>query len=37
VAAILRDLKRLATANMADEIDRFTAALDADLVLPEDF
>ena len=37
VAAILRDLKRLATANMADEIERFAAALDADLILPEDF
>jgi hypothetical protein len=37
VSAILRDLKRLATANMADEIERFTAALAADLILPEDF
>jgi DNA-directed RNA polymerase subunit RPC12/RpoP len=37
VEAILRDLKRLAHANMADEVDRFVAALDADLILPEDF
>ena len=37
VEAILRDLKRLAHANMADEVDRFVAALCADLILPEDF
>ena len=37
VAAILRDLKRLATANMADEIERFASALASDLILPEDF
>jgi hypothetical protein len=37
VEAILRDLKRLTHANMADQIDRFAAALDADLILPEDF
>jgi len=37
VAAILRDLKRLATANMSDEIERFATALEADLILPEDF
>lgn len=37
VAAILIDLKRLATANMADEIERFAAALEANLILPEDF
>ncbi len=37
VAAILRDLKRLATANMADEIERFASALEADVILPEDF
>jgi hypothetical protein len=37
VAAILRDLKRLATANMTDDVERFAAALDADLILPEDF
>ncbi len=35
--AILRDLKRLADANMADELERFAAALKADLILPEDF
>lgn len=34
---MLRDLKVLAKANMADEIDRFVAALDADHILPEDF
>jgi hypothetical protein len=37
VAAILRDLRRLTTANMADEIERFAAALAHDLILPEDF
>jgi hypothetical protein len=37
VEAILCDLKRLAHANMADEVDRFVAALEADLILPEDF
>jgi hypothetical protein len=37
VDAILRDLKRLTHANMADEVDRFVAALAADLILPEDF
>lgn len=37
VSAILGDLKRLANANMADEIDRFASALKADLILPEDF
>jgi hypothetical protein len=35
--AILGDLKRLADANMADEVERFAAALEADLILPEDF
>ena len=34
---MLADLQRLAEANMADEVDRFIAALDADLILPEDF
>ncbi len=34
---MLDDLKRLTHANMADQIDRFVAALEADLVLPEDF
>jgi hypothetical protein len=37
LADLLGDLHRLTQANMADEIDRFTAALDADLILPEDF
>src|SRR5581483_8051889 len=34
---MLDDLKRLTHANMAEQIDRFAAALEADLVLPEDF
>jgi len=34
---MLRDLQRLTQANMADEIDRFSAALNADHILPEDF
>ncbi len=34
---MLRDLKRLTRANMAEEIDRFVAALNADHILPEDF
>lgn len=34
---MLRDLRRLAQANMADEVDCFAAALHADLILPEDF
>lgn len=34
---MLGDLQRLAQANMADEVDRFIAALDANLILPEDF
>jgi hypothetical protein len=37
VEAILRDLQRLTHANMSDQIDRFAAALEADLILPEDF
>ena len=37
VEAIVRDLQRLTCANMADEIERFSAALEADLILPEDF
>jgi hypothetical protein len=37
VVAILRDLRRLTNANMADEIDRFAHALALDLILPEDF
>jgi hypothetical protein len=37
MAAILRDLRRLTTANMAEEIERFSAALAHDQILPEDF
>ena len=35
--ALVRDLKRLMTANMEDEIERFVDALEQDHVLPEDF
>jgi len=35
--ALVRDLKRLSHANMEDEIERFTAALNADHIVPEDF
>jgi hypothetical protein len=34
---MLRDLQRLTHANMTDQAERFTAALEADLILPEDF
>jgi hypothetical protein len=37
VQDILEDLKRLTYANMTAEVDRFSAALRADLILPEDF
>ena len=37
LSEMLGDLHRLAQANMADEIDRFVAALGADVILPEDF
>ena len=37
LADMLRDLKRLTQANMADQIDRFVTALYADQILPEDF
>ena len=37
LAEMLADLKRLTQANMADEIDRFISALNADFILPEDF
>jgi hypothetical protein len=37
LADLLGDLHRLTQANMADEIDRFVGALQADLILPEDF
>ena len=35
--ALTRDYKRLMTANLSEEIDRFAAALDSDGILPEDF
>ena len=35
--ALTRDFKRLMAANMAEEIDRFIAALDADAIQPMDF
>jgi hypothetical protein len=35
--ALARDYTRLMRANMAEEIDRFAAALQADAILPEDF
>jgi hypothetical protein len=35
--ALVRDLKRLAHANMEDEIERFTTALAGDHIVPEDF
>jgi hypothetical protein len=34
---LLRDLQHLERANMEDEIERFTKALGADAILPEDF
>lgn len=34
---MLGDLRRLTQANMCEEIERFAAALNADLILPEDF
>jgi hypothetical protein len=37
LAEMLKDLQRLTRANMADQIDHFVAALQADLILPEDF
>jgi hypothetical protein len=35
--ALVRDLKRLMQANMEDDVERFVDALNADLILPEDF
>ncbi len=35
--AVVADLRRLLKANMEGEIERFVSALDADLILPEDF
>ena len=37
IDALTRDYKRLMRANMADEIERFVRALNADAILPEDF
>lgn len=37
LAEMLDDLQRLRQANMTGELDRFAAALQADLILPEDF
>ena len=37
LADMLADLQRLTHANMAEEVDRFAMALNADLILPEDF
>jgi hypothetical protein len=34
---LLRDLRQLERANMEDEIERFTRAIDAGAILPEDF
>ena len=34
---LLRDLKRLTTANMTEEIERLACALQSGLILPEDF
>lgn len=36
-AALVRDLKCLTRANMEEEIERFTTALDSDAVWPMDF
>jgi hypothetical protein len=35
--ALTRDYKRLMTANLADEIERFAQALEVDAILPMDF
>ncbi len=37
LADMIADLQRLTQANMAADVDRFIAALDVDLILPEDF
>ena len=37
LADLLGDLRRLAHANMADHVELFVAALQRDLILPEDF
>lgn len=36
-SALVADLRRLTRANMAEEGERFLAALSADAILPEDF
>jgi hypothetical protein len=36
-SALLGDLRRLTHANMSEEIEFFTRALEADLILPSDF
>ena len=35
--ALTADYRRLMRANMAEEVDRFAGALQAEAVLPEDF
>ena len=35
--SLVEDLRRLQRANMEDELERFGMALNADLILPEDF
>jgi len=35
--ALARDLRRLSHANMQDEIERFSSALDAGHIVPDDF
>jgi hypothetical protein len=37
LAEMIGDLQRLTQANMAADIERFIAALDAEVILPEDF
>lgn len=37
LAEMLGDLRQLTQVNMSDEINRFVAALHADVILPEDF
>jgi hypothetical protein len=36
-AALLEALTQLTRANLEDQVERFLAALEADLILPEDF
>lgn len=37
LSEMIADLRRLTQANMAADVDRFSSALDAGLILPEDF